>query len=170
MTGTEHPASLDSGLFPVPLAQGKRAEITTSGQIPGRGALLGDRQAEGPRSTLHPEGGRTGCVLGEYPPRGRGDARPRHLPTYQKQLPGSQEQAIPAHRLSVCAHRPSRDGLPKSTSEIRLLLLLPYLPFFNISCVLLLTVRERHKYRLVLVLNTSSCLLSQPCRQRYPSS
>lgn len=46
----------------------------------------------------------------------------------------------------------------------------PTFLLFNISCALLLSVGERHKYHLVLVLNTSSCLFSQPCRQHYPSS
>lgn len=42
--------------------------------------------------------------------------------------------------------------------------------FLNISCVFVMSTGERHKYCPVLVLNTSSCLLCQPCQQHYPSS
>lgn len=45
-------------------------------------------------------------VLGEHPPQEQGDAGPKHLPTYEKQLPGLQEQAIPAHRLSSHVSNP----------------------------------------------------------------
>lgn len=111
VTGTEYPASLDSGLFSLPSAQGKEGRNNhlraNSWQ---RCPAWGQAGRESPHSTLHPEGGRTGRVSGKHPPRGWGDARPRHLPTYQKQLPGSQEQAIPAHQLSVRAHCPSQHG------------------------------------------------------------
>lgn len=176
VTGTEYPASLDSGLFPLPSAQGKEGRNNhlraNSWQ---RCPAWGQAGRESPHSTLHPEGGRTGRVSGKHPPRGWGDARPRHLPTYQKQLPGSQEQAIPAHQLSVRAHCPSQHGwvFQKARQGSGCSCYCPtflFFFFFNISCVLLLSVGERHKYRLVLVLNTSSCLLSQPCRQHYPSS
>lgn len=114
-----------------------------------------------------------GCLFPGESPQG-----PRHLPTHQLPARSSgQEQRdnmcsqgrVPADWLPVPAHCPSpqnwvfwkaRQAAPAAA--------LP--SFFNISCVLLTSVGERHKYRLVLVLNTSSCLLCQPCRQHYPSS
>lgn len=108
VTGTEYPALLDCGLFPVPPAQGKEGRnnhlrANSWQRCPAQGQA-------GRGFPQHPTGGRMGRVLGERPPRGRGDAWPRHLPVYQKQLPGSQERATPAHQLSVRAHHPSQHG------------------------------------------------------------
>lgn len=110
VTGTEYPATSDCGLFPVLPTQGKEGRNNHLRAHSWQRCPACGVAGRVSHSILHPDGGKTGHVLGEHLPWGQSNARLRHFVTHQKQLPGSQEQSTPAHQLSIHTHCPSQHG------------------------------------------------------------
>lgn len=90
-------------------------------------------------------------------------------PDTSKQLPASWEETIPVHHLSVCACCPSQHKWvfwkAQQGSSCSC-----YYPIFLFKTFLVYFCWVKEKGINTILFNTSSCLLSLPCRQHYTSS